>query len=104
MANSYRTKIPACPVTVYNSPMQRSALRHDWTRDDVRALYNTGLLELLFEAQATHRQYFDPDEVQLCQLLSIKPAAALKIARIVRRARTIKPKSVAKTCSRWITF
>jgi len=72
MANSYRTKIPARPVTVYNSPMQRSALRHDWTRDDVRALYNTGLLELLFEAQATHRQYFDPDEVQLCQLLSIK--------------------------------
>jgi biotin synthase len=52
--------------------MQRPAVRHDWTRDEVRAVYNTRLIDVLFEAQAAHRQYFESGEVQLCQLLSIK--------------------------------
>jgi len=52
--------------------MQFGALRHDWTREEVRTIYNTPLLDALFAAQATHRQYFEPGEVQLCQLLSIK--------------------------------
>src|SRR5207253_165588 len=52
--------------------MQRNALRHDWTRDEVRTIYNTRLLDALFSAQAVHRGYFEPGEVQLCQLLSIK--------------------------------
>src|SRR5262249_36596491 len=39
---------------------------------EVRSVYNTPLLDLLFTAQTVHRQYFDPSEVQLCQLLSIK--------------------------------
>src|SRR5438552_458143 len=54
------------------SVMQFGALRHDWTREEVRTIYNTRLLDALFAAQAAHRQYFEPDEVQLCQLLSIK--------------------------------
>jgi biotin synthase len=52
--------------------MQFGALRHDWTREEVRTIYNTSLLDALFAAQAAHRQYFEPGEVQLCQLLSIK--------------------------------
>jgi len=52
--------------------MQTRGLRHDWTREEVRTIYNTRLLDALFAAQAAHRQYFEPDEVQLCQLLSIK--------------------------------
>ena len=52
--------------------MQFGALRHDWTREEVRTIYNTRLLDALFAAQAAHRQYFEPGEVQLCQLLSIK--------------------------------
>ena len=52
--------------------MQFGALRHDWTREEVRTIYNTRLLDVLFAAQAAHRQYFEPGEVQLCQLLSIK--------------------------------
>jgi biotin synthase len=52
--------------------MQRGALRHDWTQQEVRTIYNTRLLEILFQAQIIHRQYFEPGEVQLCQLLSIK--------------------------------
>src|SRR5438874_1103389 len=66
------TQTPACAGTVYNSRMQRGVLRHDWTSKEVRAIYDRGLLELLFEAQAIHRQTFQPSQVQLCQLLSIK--------------------------------
>jgi biotin synthase len=52
--------------------MQMNGLRHDWTREEVRTIYNTRLLDAVFAAQAAHRQYFEPGEVQLCQLLSIK--------------------------------
>ena len=52
--------------------MQHAGQRHDWTREEVRTIYNTRLIDLLFEAQAVHRGHFDPAEVQLCQLLSIK--------------------------------
>ena len=47
-------------------------MRHDWTRDQVRNIYNRPLIDAVFAAQAAHRQYFEPGEVQLCQLLSIK--------------------------------
>ena len=47
-------------------------MRHDWTREEVRGIYNTRLVDLLFQAQTLHRQYFEPGEVQLCHLLSIK--------------------------------
>lgn len=59
-------------MTVYNSRMDRGTSRHDWTRNEVGAIYNASLLDLLFEAQAVHRRYFQPGEVQLCQLLSVK--------------------------------
>ena len=49
-----------------------TVVRHDWTRGEVRSVYNTRLTDLLLTAQLTHRQYFEPGEVQLCQLLSIK--------------------------------
>ncbi|MGH9358752.1 MAG: biotin synthase BioB, partial [Terriglobia bacterium] len=45
--------------------------RHDWTREEVGALYHRPLLDLVFEAQQIHRQYHPPSEVQLCRLLSI---------------------------------
>jgi biotin synthase len=46
--------------------------RHDWTREEVEALFDLPLPELVFQAAATHRVWFDPAEVQLSQLLSIK--------------------------------
>ena len=48
------------------------AIRHDWTRDEVRALFALPLGELVFRAQTVHRRYFDPREVQISTLLSIK--------------------------------
>jgi biotin synthase len=52
--------------------MQTNGLRHDWNREEVRGIYNKPLIEAVFTAQTIHRQHFEPQEVQLCQLLSIK--------------------------------
>jgi biotin synthase len=46
--------------------------RHDWTRDEVAAIYGAPLTELLFRAQTIHRRFHPEDRVQTCQLLSIK--------------------------------
>jgi biotin synthase len=51
---------------------QSSAIRHDWTRAEVAALFDLPFPELLFRAQTIHRAYFDPREVQISTLLSIK--------------------------------
>jgi biotin synthase len=48
------------------------AVRHDWTRDEVRALYALPFPELVFRAQTVHRMHFDPGAVQISTLLSIK--------------------------------
>jgi biotin synthase len=48
------------------------APRHDWTREEVRALFELPFPELMFRAQGVHRQHFDPAEVQVSTLLSIK--------------------------------
>jgi biotin synthase len=46
--------------------------RHDWTRAQVRALFELPFPELLYRAQTVHRQNFDPAAVQVSTLLSIK--------------------------------
>jgi biotin synthase len=48
------------------------AVRHDWTRTEVRALFELPFPELMFRAQSVHRRDFDPTEVQISTLLSIK--------------------------------
>jgi biotin synthase len=46
--------------------------RHDWTRAQVEALFELPFTELVFRAASVHRRWFDPTEVQMSQLLSIK--------------------------------
>jgi biotin synthase len=46
--------------------------RHDWTRAELRALFDLPLAELVFRAQSVHRENFDPAAVQISTLLSIK--------------------------------
>jgi len=47
-------------------------VRNDWTREEIRALFVLPFPELMFEAQRIHRLHFDPAEVQISTLLSIK--------------------------------
>ncbi|HKF51722.1 MAG TPA: biotin synthase BioB [Candidatus Acidoferrales bacterium] len=50
-------------------------IRHDWTRDEIRTIFNASLPDLIFQAQSVHREFHQPEEVQLCRLLSIKTGA-----------------------------
>jgi biotin synthase len=47
-------------------------LRHDWTREQVRALFAAPFPDLMFRAAQVHRENFDSSEVQISTLLSIK--------------------------------
>jgi biotin synthase len=100
--------------------MQTTGLRHDWTRDEVRAIYGARLLDTVFAAQAAHREHFVPGEVQLCKLLSIKtggcpedcsycPQSAhydtglqrqdlLSIDEVVKTAREAREQGVTRFC------
>ncbi len=49
-----------------------AAPRHDWTLEDIEALFGLPFTELVFRAASVHRRWFDPTEVQISQLLSIK--------------------------------
>lgn len=47
-------------------------LRHDWTKAELANIYHTPLLELVYQAASVHRQWHQPDEVQISTLLSVK--------------------------------
>ncbi len=47
-------------------------IRNDWSRAEIQALYEQPLLDLLFQAQQLHRQYFAANQIQVSTLLSIK--------------------------------
>jgi biotin synthase len=49
-----------------------AAPRSDWTRDEIANLFALPFPELMFRAQSVHRAHFDPTEVQISTLLSIK--------------------------------
>jgi len=48
------------------------AVRQDWTRAEIKALFDLPFPDLIFHAQRIHREHFDPREVQISTLLSIK--------------------------------
>ena len=54
------------------SPDLSGVVRQDWTRAEIQALFDLPFPDLLFHAQRIHRMHFDPREVQISTLLSIK--------------------------------
>ncbi len=50
----------------------QGAVRHDWQREEIAALFNMPFSDLMYTAQTVHRQNFDPNKVQVSTLLSIK--------------------------------
>jgi biotin synthase len=59
-------------MTIAASEHDPAVVRHDWTRAEVRALFELPFPELIFRAQRIHRLHFDPTEVQISTLISIK--------------------------------
>ena len=70
-------------------------LRHDFRVEEVRAIHDLPLPELLFRAQEVHRRHHRSDEVQLCALLSVKTGACQEdcayCAQSTRYSTGVKP-------------
>lgn len=49
-----------------------TAIRTDWTRAEIAAIFHSPILDLIYRAATVHRQHHDPQEVQVCTLLSVK--------------------------------
>lgn len=59
------------------APAARSAAsdaepRHDWTKDEILALFDLPFMDLVFRAAAVHREHFDPNVIQRSSLVNIK--------------------------------
>ena len=95
-------------------------IRHDWSRDQVLALFDLPFPELMHRAASVHRECFDPREVQVSTLLSIKtggcpedcaycPQSAryntglkaqklMSVADVVEKARQAKAAGASRFC------
>ncbi len=61
--------------TIEPSVALTNDIRHDWQRDEVQALFDLPLNDLLYQAQTKHRQNFEANAIQLSTLLNIKTGA-----------------------------
>ncbi len=99
---------------------QPTAVRHDWTLDEIEALFALPFNDLLFQAQQVHRQHFDANAVQVSTLLSIKTGACpedckycpqsghyntglgkeklLEVEKVVDQARAAKEAGASRFC------
>jgi biotin synthase len=95
-------------------------LCHDWQLDEVKALLEQPFNDLIFQAQAIHRAHFDPNEVQVSSLLSIKtgscsedcgycpqsarhdsdltPEALMPIEEVLKSAKQAKDQGASRFC------
>ena len=83
----------------------RDDIRHDWTVEEIRAIHDAPLMDLVFRAATIHRRYNDPADIQRASLLSIKtggcpedcaycPQSAHHKEAGVERERLMKPEAV----------
>lgn len=49
-----------------------TTIKHNWTQKEIETIYHLPMMELLFQAATIHRQFHDPNTVQVSTLLSIK--------------------------------
>ncbi len=95
-------------------------IRHNWSVEQVKTLFALPFNDLLFQAQSTHRQHFNPNEVQVSTLLSIKTGACpedckycpqsaryqtgleserlLEVEKVLERAREAKSAGSSRFC------
>ncbi|KAF6830484.1 biotin synthase [Colletotrichum musicola] len=57
---------------IFHNAVNATEIRHNWTREEISAIYYQPLMELAFQAGSVHRRFHSPSEVQLCTLMNIK--------------------------------
>ena len=76
-------------------PTDAAQPRHDWTLAQVEALFDLPFAELVFRAAEVHRAWFDPSEVQLSQLLSVKTGGCPENCGYCSQSQHFKTSTVA---------
>jgi len=75
-------------------------VRHDWTREEIRAIHDLPLLDLAYRAATVHRQFHNAREMQVCKLVSIKTGACPEdcgyCAQSSRYETDVQPESLMK--------
>jgi biotin synthase len=106
--------------SVLKNPSVSLVVRHDWRRQEVSELFNMPFNDLLFQAQVIHRQFFDPNQVQVSTLCSIKTGACpedcaycpqasryntglqkeklIAVQRVIEEAKVAKEKGATRFC------
>ena len=82
-------------MNVHMRPIEPAQPRHDWTLEEVEALFELPFAELVFRAAETHRAWFDPTEVQLSQLLSVKTGGCPETCGYCSQSQHFKTSTVA---------
>lgn len=49
-----------------------TSIRTNWTKEEIKEIFNSPILDLVYRAASVHREFHDPQEVQVCTLLSVK--------------------------------
>jgi biotin synthase len=102
------------------SNQESTGIRHDWTPEEVTALFQQPFNDLMFQAQTVHRQNFNANEVQISTLLSIKTGACpedckycpqsghyntglekeklMEIERVLEEAKAAREKGASRFC------
>lgn len=108
------------PIGSAQEHPSKARIRQDWAREEIEALFALPFNDLLFQAQTVHRQYFDPNQVQVSTLLSIKTGACpedcaycpqsnryetgleteslMDVERVLERARVAKASGASRFC------
>ncbi len=121
-------KSPAAAATPAPGPSaagQPPPIRHDWSTAEIQALLELPLVDLLWQAQAMHRQANPGYRVQLASLLSVKtggceedcaycpqsmhhssdvtgrPELALQVQPVLERARAARAAGAHRFCMGW---
>jgi biotin synthase len=75
-----------------------TATSQSLSRREVASIYHTPLMELIARANAVHRQFHDPSEIQVCVLLSIKtggcPEDCAYCPQAARYQTSVEPQSL----------
>jgi len=100
--------------------MTEHAVRHDWSIEEVEALFALPFQDLLFQAQSAHREHQAANTVQMSTLLSVKTGACpedcaycpqsirydtgldrealMAVAEVAERARAAKEAGATRFC------
>ncbi|CZT01204.1 probable biotin synthase [Rhynchosporium agropyri] len=60
------------PASTFDKALAATAPRNDWTKAEIKELYDTPLMSLAFAAGTVHRKFHNPASIQMCTLMNIK--------------------------------